>query len=161
MDGRVRFDPGVRRAVLALWGCLLLLPWTAEAQAVTSGAEKEIRDADARRIAAMVAGDTAALAPLLADDLTYTHSNALVETKDAFLTSITAKAIQYRSLQPSGVKIQLYGDSAVMTGRVDIQVTLRGQDVALPARFTAVYVRQAGAWRLAAWQTTRIPEEKP
>jgi ketosteroid isomerase-like protein len=160
MDGRVRFAVQARRAVLSLWLCLLLAP-AGGAQTVTSGAEGEVRDTDARRIDAMVAGDTAALAPLLADELTYTHSNALVESKDAFLASIASKTIQYRSLKPSDVKVQLYGETAVITGRVEIQVTLRGQDIALPARFTAVYVRQGGAWRLAAWQTTRIPEEKP
>ncbi len=28
----------------------------------------------------------------------------------------------------------------------------------LAARFTAVYVRLGGAWKLVAWQTTRLPE---
>ena len=110
----------------------------------------------------MVAGDVAALAPLLADDLTYTHSNGLVETKEHFLASISSKAIQYQALVEKDAKVQLYGgDAAVLTGGVDIQAVFQGKPVALPARFTAVYVRQEGSWRLAAWQTTRLPDEKP
>jgi hypothetical protein len=135
----------------ALWG-----PRIAAAQ----NPPQDLIYADAKRISAMVAADTATLGPLLADDLTYTHSNGLVETKEHFLASISSKAIQYQSLVEKEVRLQVYGDAVVMTGGVDIKAVFRGKPVALPARFTAVYVRQSGSWRLAAWQTTRLPEEK-
>jgi ketosteroid isomerase-like protein len=131
---------------------ILWLPRTAAAQA------DDVQGTDARRIAAMVVADAAALGPLLADDLTYTHSNGLVETKEHFLASISSKAIQYQSLVEKDVRLQVYGDAVVMTGGVDIKAVFQGKPVALPARFTAVYVRQSGSWRLAAWQTTRLPD---
>ena len=139
------------RAVLA-FGCLLL----AGAAGPASDAAHEVREVTDRRFAAMVRADTAELDRLLAPDLTYTHSNGRVETREKFLASIASKALVYRSIEPSEVEIRLYGDAAVATGRVEMKVSTGGQDQAFAARFTAVYVRQEGTWRLTVWQTTRL-----
>jgi ketosteroid isomerase-like protein len=119
--------------------------------------DREVLEAQDRRFAAMVAGDVAALGPLLADELTYTHSNGWVETREQFLESIRSKALQYRSIDPGDVAVRVYGEAAVVTGKAAMKVLSNGQDLAMAVRFTAVYVRREGGWRLAAWQTTRLP----
>jgi ketosteroid isomerase-like protein len=126
----------------------------------TAGAdpEQEVREVNDRRFAAMVRADTAELGRLLADDLTYTHSTGVVETKEQFLAAISSQATRYRSIEPSEVRLRVYGDAAVVTGKVAMQVSIRGQDLNFTARFTAVYARLGGAWKLVAWQTTRLPE---
>lgn len=124
---------------------------------------REVLESQDRRFAAMVAGDGAALAPLLADDLTYTHSNGRVETREQFLESIRSKALQYRSIEPADVVARVYGEAAVVTGRAAMKVLSNGQELAMAVRFTAVYVRRdrrdqrTAGWLLAAWQTTRLP----
>lgn len=142
-------------------------PWTAllltglligAGAAAAADPEREVREVDDRRFAAMVRADTAELDRLLADDLTYTHSTGAVETKAQFLAAISAPTIRYRSIEPSERRVRVYGDAAVITGAAAVQVTSGGQDLALRMRFTAVYVRRAGAWKLAAWQSTRLPE---
>lgn len=120
--------------------------------------EDAIRAADSQRFAAMVARDRQALEPLLADDLTYTHSTGQVESKARFLESIASGALVYRSIEPEEVVVRVYGETAVLTGRVVMRVETREQSLVLPARFTSVYVRRDGLWRLAAWQSTRLPE---
>ena len=120
--------------------------------------EQEVREVNDRRFAAMVKADTAELGRLLADDLTYTHSTGVVETKEQFLAAISSQATRYRSIEPSEVRIRVYGEAAVVTGKVAMQATSRGQDLAFTARFTAVYARLGDAWKLVAWQTTRLPE---
>jgi ketosteroid isomerase-like protein len=117
----------------------------------------EIRAADARRMAAMVAVDIPALEGLLAEELTYTHSSGVVETRAQFLANLTARKLRYRSMTPSEVSVRGYGDVAVATGRADVQVTNEGVDLALPLRFTEVWVKRDGSWKLVVWQSTRKP----
>jgi ketosteroid isomerase-like protein len=123
--------------------------------------EQEVREVNDRRFAAMVRADTAELGRLLADDLTYTHSTGAVETKEQFLAAISSQATRYRSIDPSEILVRVYGDTAVVTGKVAMQASFRGQDLSFAARFTAVYAHLEGAWKLVAWQTTRLPEGNP
>ncbi|HYG62121.1 MAG TPA: nuclear transport factor 2 family protein [Thermoanaerobaculia bacterium] len=144
-----------RRAMLAL----VLLVLTGDgAYAQAPNAEADVRAADAQRFAAMVARDRQALERLLADDLTYTHSTGQVESKAQFLESIAAGGLVYQAIDPEEVAVRVYGETAVVTGRASLRVESRGQALVLPVRFTSVYVRKDGLWRLAAWQSTRLPE---
>lgn len=149
-----------QRAALSLALFLLLLPSFAAAD----DARQEVLAADARRFAAMVQGDLAALDRLLADDLTYTHSTGQLETKAQFLESLRSGTLRYLSAKPSDQAVRLYGDMAVVTGRAEMKASSQGQDLVLTMRFTEVWVKSGGAnsggaWKLAAWQSTRIVEQ--
>ena len=144
----------MRRAPLAVFAALvfLLLPLAAGAE----DARQEILAADARRFDAMIKVDQAALDGLLADDLTYTHSTGQAETKAQFLETLKTGKLSYLSAQPSDVAVRLYGETAVVTGRAEIKAVSGGQELVLPLRFTEVWVKSGGGWKLAAWQSTRI-----
>jgi ketosteroid isomerase-like protein len=134
---------------------LLLLVLSGTARAETP--EEEVRAADARRITAVVDGDTAALSSFLADDLTYTHTTGQVENKEQFLAGISSGKLDYQSIQPSEVQVRVYATTAVMTGRAEMKVNAQGKDLAFAIRFTSVWVKGEGGWRMAAWQSTRLP----
>jgi len=133
---------------------LLLLP-TFAPLAAAQDARQEILAADDRRFAAMVQGDQAALDGLLADDLTYTHSSGQLETKTQFLESLRSGKLRYLSAEPADREVRLYGDVAVVTGRATVKASMDGKELLLPLRFTEVWVKRGGAWKLAAWQSTR------
>ena len=141
----------MRRAPLTLL-LFLFLPAIAAAE----DARQEILAADARRFAAMVQGDQKALDGLLADDLTYTHSSGHLDTKARFLESLKSGTLRYLSIQPSDQLVRLYGDTAVVTGRAEVKAHSQGQDLAVTLLFTEVWVKSGGAWKLAAWQSTRV-----
>jgi ketosteroid isomerase-like protein len=141
----------MKRATLAL--TFLLLP--SLSWGVAQEAPQEILAADDRRFAAMVQGDQAALDGLLADDLTYTHSTGQMETKAQFLESLRAGKLRYLSAEPADREVRLYGDIAVVTGRAAVKASVDGKELLLPLRFTEVWVKRGGGWKLAAWQSTR------
>jgi hypothetical protein len=122
-------------------------------------AEQQVLQAEKDRFAAMVKGDRAALEKLLADDLTYTHSTALLETKEQFIKSVTSGNIDYVSIVPSepDSKVRINGNSAIVTGIAAVNVIDNGKDRKIRIRYTTVYGNRGGSWLLQAWQSTVIP----
>jgi hypothetical protein len=121
--------------------------------------EQQVLQAEKDRFAAMVKGDRAALEKLLADDLTYTHSTALLENKEQFLKSVTSGNIDYVSIVPSEAdwKIRVNGNTAVVNGLAAVNVIDTGKDRKIRIRFTTVQANRGGAWQLLAWQSTVVP----
>ena len=122
--------------------------------------EQQVMQAEKERFAAMVKGDRAVLEKLLADDLTYIHSTALLQTKDEFIKSLLAGNIDYVSIVPSesDSKVRVNGNTAIMTGLAAVNVIDTGKDRKIRIRYTTVYANRGGAWLLQNWQSTVIPE---
>lgn len=130
---------------------LVATTWAADAR------EAEVRKAQEARFAATLKGDLAALSSLLTDDMTYVHSSAKIETKQEFLDLIKTGYYQYKSIAPREVTVRFYGQTALVAGLVDIEVVSGGQLVTPKLRFTEVWVKGTGGWRLASWHSTRLP----
>lgn len=139
-----------KAAVLAL----LLLPATAQGQ---GDPVETLRQAEGRRFAAMVRADTAALRPMLDEGLSYTHSNAMVETREGHLAAIGSRRTVYQAITPVSLSYRLVGELAIGTGIVSAKGSLDGTAFDVTLRVTTVHVRAEGTWRLLAWQSTRIP----
>ena len=131
---------------------LLLLPGPGQGDPVDT-----LRQTESRRFAAMVRADTAALRPMLDEGLSYTHSNAMVETKESHLAAIGSRRTVYRALVPVSLSYRLVGELAIGTGIVSAQGSLEGTAFDVTLRVTTVHARGEGTWRLLAWQSTRIP----
>ena len=99
------------------------------------------------------ARDCAGWSALLADDWTVTHIDAQIITK--------AQALEMCRTGPDvestvdQMAIRTYGDTAVVTGRTTATVS-RAQPVTIRLRFTDVFVRRDGRWRVVASQATRV-----
>jgi uncharacterized protein (TIGR02246 family) len=141
--------------------CIALMSVAGHAQqppASTSDPEA-IRQREQQRVAALVAGDVDRVAAMLSPTLSYTHSNATLESKDAFLANLRAGQVVYRSLTHKDVQVRVVApDVAVMNGLSDVVVAIGGKEQTVPLRFTMVYVRQGGEWLLEVWHSTRRPE---
>ena len=135
-------------AVLAL----LLLPATGQGDPLEA-----LRQAEVRRFAAMVRADTAALRPMLDEGLSYTHSNAMVETKESHLAAIGSRRTVYQALVPVSLSYRLVGETALGTGSGSARGSLEGTPFDVTRRVTTVPTRGVGAWRLLAWQSPRLP----
>jgi len=147
-----------RRAMVA--GLLLAL--CASSSAWADDVELAVLAAQDKRIALTIAGDLAGLGAAMSDDLTYTHSNARVETKAEFLEAIRSGQSRYKSMTFDERRVRLHGDAtAIVSGTCRVQVTSSGRDIDIKLRFTELYVKQAGVWKMALWQSTRVPDPAP
>jgi uncharacterized protein (TIGR02246 family) len=123
----------------------------------TDTAADEVLALEQRRWDAMIAKDTATLAELFADEASYTHSNALVDTKASYLRAIEERTFDYRSVERSDQQVRVLGDTALLTGRAGIEVVAGGHQRHLDARYSVVWVRRDGRWQFLCWQSTSIP----
>ena len=124
---------------------------------MADSAVDEVLGLEERRWAAMIAKDTATLKDLFADEMSYTHSNALVDTKASYLKAIDDRTFDYRAAERTDTDARRIGDTVLVTGRAQIDVAAGGRQVHLNARYTVVYVRKDGRWQFLCWQSTAIP----
>lgn len=123
-----------------------------------SNVEQEIHQLDSLRVQAMIHADSSTLARVLADDLTYTHTNGRVDTKAQLIASLLSGRLTYETIDYEQSQLRNYGAAAVNTGLVTMKVNAGEQTLRFQARFTSVYVRQGEHWQMAAWQSTRMPD---
>lgn len=122
-----------------------------------TGAEAAILRTEEARIAAMIAADATALDRCLGNELTYVHSNGDLETKAQFLSRIASGDLQYKAVRQQDVAVQVFGDSAIVTGLAAMDVRSKGTDLTMQIRFTNCYVARNDRWEMVAWQSTRLP----
>ena len=117
----------------------------------------EVGGADAERYKAMENRDFATLSRYLGDDLVYTHSSAVVDSKDSYIESQRSGKVVYKQTRRSDLRVQPHGCTAIMTGRGDFSVVVDGTDIDVQLRFTNVWVKNLEGWQMVAWEATRIP----
>ena len=111
---------------------------------------------ETRRIGAMVRKEIEHLDALLGDDLSYTHSGGYTDTKSAFLARIRDGRPHYLGVDYSDAQVvPLAGDSVVVRGRAQIRLE---DTPAYHVFFLDVWTVRDGAWKMVAWQATRITE---
>ena len=115
--------------------------------------EQEILRVEAKRIDAMVALDLAALDPILADDLSYSHSSGRTDTKATFLELV--RSGHYLGVDFVKRDVVPCGNAAIVRGRAQMRVNHDGENLSYPILFLEVYARRDSAWQLVAWQATR------
>jgi hypothetical protein len=131
-----------------------------QAAGANAKAEQALIQAEKDRFAAMVNVNEATLNKLLADELTYTHSNANMQTKAQFIADLKSGAIKYVSVQPSESdwKVRVFGTTAIVNGVAAVNVIDHGNNLKFKIRYTNDHVNRNGAWQMVNWQSTRFPQ---
>ena len=117
--------------------------------------EAKILDLETKRIAAMVSKDLATLDALLADDLTYTHSGGTTDTKASFIALIKERG-RYLGVDYSNTQVIPFSGGHAVAVRGRAQIRLEGV-ASYPVLFLDVWALRDGAWKMVAWQATRVP----
>lgn len=139
-------------AVLTLGACGTAPP---RGEAVTTA--ETIAALERGRFDAMTRQDAAALELLLAEDLTYCHSNGTCETKAEFLATIRSGRLRYRAIEVEQLTPRPAAAAWVVTGVIAVEAEVEGRVTPLRLTFTDVYVPAPGGWQLMAWHSARIP----
>ncbi|KUP97918.1 hypothetical protein AC529_04220 [Thermobifida cellulosilytica TB100] len=117
----------------------------------------EILELERRRWAALTSGDTAALRELFSARMTYTHSNAMVDTRDSYLGALDDGTVSYVAVDVADEQVRVFDAAAVVTGSAVIDARAGGRDVRTHARYSAVWAREDGRWAFVCWHSTPQP----
>ncbi len=137
--------------VLAPLFAIAMLCAPASAQSV----EDQIKKMEIDRAAAVVKGDVATLDKETADDYTLITAAGQMSDKAKMLSGFKSGASKLSVDTVSDMKVHVYGDTAIVTGKADAKGTLGGKDVTGQMLFTRVYVKKGGHWMAVALQQTR------
>lgn len=116
--------------------------------------EEAVRRVVAERAAALVRRDVAALEHILAPGFVYTNASGEVLDKESYLARyVHDPDVRWLSQELAEVMVQVVGDTAVVTCRVQDRAMFHGRLLDATFRSTYVYVRDAAGWRCLAGHT--------
>ncbi len=128
--------------------------------AAGAGAEAAVRALNADEVAAFLRADTKALARIWADGFVVTNPLNKFVGKPQVLDMVGSGMLRFASLDRTIEYLRLYGDTAVVAGAETVvwsgKMPLAGKTSRL--RFTAVWIRSAGAWREVARHANVTPD---
>src|SRR5262245_705833 len=112
-----------------------------------SGLENVWNDAHLR-------GDVHTLEPLWSEDLIVQVTNMRPVTKAEALGMLRSGQMKFTYYDTSSLRIRVYGDAAVVTGRLD-RIRESSRDIDTDKfQFTKVYIRRSGKWQVVAWHAS-------
>jgi ketosteroid isomerase-like protein len=111
---------------------------------------------------AMLSNDVEALDRLIDDDLMFTAIDGSVVGKQDDLAAHRARLLRATRLEPSERRIQTFGDTAVVSVRVDLEGTYGGAPASGAYRYTRIWRRKPDGWRIVAGHMSVIqPASRP
>jgi uncharacterized protein (TIGR02246 family) len=134
----------------ALLITVLVLAATATGVAQKESVEETIRKLDNERIQAQIHADATALERIYADDFIGIGPSGTVRHKPEVLADFTSGHLKFPSITTDEVEVRVYENTAVETGLSTMVGQDKGKAVPRDNRFTRVWVKQEGRWRLVA-----------
>jgi ketosteroid isomerase-like protein len=102
--------------------------------------------------------DTSFLERHLSDDYVSTFPDGAVLDKKGEIAALKSGAVALTEMTPGEMKVRVYGETAVITGRSSIKANVNGQEISGEFRFTDIWVKQSNRWMAVASQVTRIAQ---
>jgi len=118
--------------------------------------EIEVLEQDWRR--ALLSANVPEIDHLLADDYLGVTANGTLETKADMLAMRRSGTIRFSQLDLSDLKVRVYGDTAVVTSKAEVSGVNGGTDISGRYRYTRVYNRRNGQWRIVSFEASRISD---
>lgn len=137
--------------VLAAWHSAWAFP-RHENKAV----HKEIEMLEQQWRRAVLSNDYKEMNQLLADDYVGITSNGAVENKAQTLAQSRAGTIRITQLNLSDIHIRVYEGTAVVTSKADLEGTNGASDISGQYRYTRVYTRRMGHWKIVSFEASRM-----
>jgi hypothetical protein len=135
---------------------LTAAPAYSQGAATGSSVEEQIKKMERDRAAAVVKGDVAMLEGLTSDDYILINASGQVSDKATTMNNIKTGNIKLTANEVSDLRVRMYGDTAVVTGKSTARGTVGGRELKGPVMFTRVYVKKDGKWKSVAFQQTPI-----
>jgi ketosteroid isomerase-like protein len=105
---------------------------------------------------ALAANDIEMLEHFYSDEFVYTNASGELLDKGQFLADLRSRKHKILEVKHDDIRLHVYENTVVVTGISTSRFEYKGIVTAGPRRFTNVYVKQEGQWKLAVHAVTDI-----
>jgi ketosteroid isomerase-like protein len=105
---------------------------------------------------AVLTKNEAALKGVLADDLSYGHSNGLIENKAEFMEVILKEKTKFTTLDMPDMQVNIVGNTAVVRNKMFADVETAGVKSRTNLGVLQVWTRGRNGWQLLARQGFKL-----
>ena len=153
----------MKRIVNAVWVVVLVsavVVWARTTVQPTSGSvEQELLKLEQDWANALVKADLTFLEGIFTEDWTATDQDGAFYSRAQYLAYLKSGEEVSSSLVFDDMKVRIYGDAAVVTGRSTFKGMLKGKDVSGQDRYTDTFAKRAGRWQCVASHWSRIVQK--
>ena len=104
---------------------------------------------------ALLKKDSVSLSNLLADDVSYGHSNGWLQGKADLIRDVVSGVQDYKTIEPSNLNIRVYENTAVVTMQSKSNMIFQGKPLDLSMNVLLVWVKKNNDWKLIARQSVK------
>ena len=104
---------------------------------------------------ALLNKDSAGLSNLLADDVSYGHSNGMIQTKAELIRDVVSGVQDYRSIDPSDMNVRIFGHSGIVNLKAKVKLLSAGTPMDLNLAMVLVWIKKEKDWKLEARQAVK------
>ena len=119
-------------------------------------AEQEVARLANAWVTAELRGDIPLLERQLSDDFIGIGPLGFMLTRQEWIARHQSGDLKYESFTLDEVKVRVYNDAAILTGRQVQDGAYRGNSIKAQFRTTLVFVKQQGQWQLASLHLSPI-----
>lgn len=142
--------------------CSVSLGQTVQRPAQADKDEQALRRLEDEWLSSLLRGDKVTFDRIVADDFTGTDESATVRQKAQERELIQAPPSSIKaSLTNEDVQVRIYGDTAIVNGRIVYKAQPGGQaEISFQSRYTDTFLKRQGRWQVVARHYSRLPPER-
>jgi ketosteroid isomerase-like protein len=121
--------------------------------------EQTIMKMEQEMMDGVIKGDMSAYDKYAADNAVFTDPGGMLVTKAQTMAMFKAGDLKIESSKIDGMKVQMFGDTAIVTYTTTDKGAYKGRDISGQYRWTDVFVKTGGKWKMVAGQGTPIMQQ--
>jgi len=137
-------------------GLLVLVCLKATAQPAFSAEQTQVMMKMLSLKNSLIGKDSVTLSNLLADDVSYGHTNGIIQTKAQLIRSVVGGEQDYKSIEPSEMKVRVYENTGVVTMNSKVIMNYQGKPLEMNMFVTLVWIKNKNDWNLVARQSVKL-----
>ena len=136
---------------------MMLVPLVSQKSFAQSNDEKAVTQAVEALRKALIDPDNNTLSTLAADDLSYGHSNGMIQDKAAFIEALTSGKSDFVTIELTEQTVKVVGNTAIVRHHFSATTNDGGKPGAVKLSILLIWQKQKGQWKLLARQAVKLP----
>jgi ketosteroid isomerase-like protein len=120
----------------------------------------DLRRLDRELVVATYTKDASWFTKHMSDDYVLITSGGKLKPRADLVRELGTPGLEFQPYEPAEVDVRLFGDTAVITGRIVQKYTYNGERVEADLRYTDVWVKSPDGWKNVAGHASTISIRK-